>query len=154
MQEWFKNRRKKDKLLKERTQPKKRGRPSTSTLSTTAAGAAAATKKAKSAEVGSQSPLLVQKLISQSPHLHHQGLVEIDARSLLSQISAPQQMMVDEAAARLTSLTPTAEHMLASAGDGGGGQVNLQGTTNTSDGSMDTVAGHELQVASSIELTM
>ena len=134
-------------MLKERTQPKKRGRPSTSTSSTTAAPA----KKAKSAEMGNQSPL-IQKLISQSPH-HHQGLVEIDTRCLLSQIHAPQQAMVDEAS-HLTSLTPTAGHMLASTSDGSGQMnlQNLQGTT--SDTSMDTVAGHELQVASSIELTM
>ena len=92
--------------------------------------------------MGNQSPL-IQRLISQSPH-HHQGFVEIDTRSLLSQIHAPHQATVDEAS-HLTSLTPTAGHMLASTSE----QMNL-----TSDSSMDTVAGHELQVASSIELTM
>ena len=132
IQEWFKNRRKKDKLLKERIQPKKRGRPSTSTSSTSAA----ATKKAKSAEMGKQS------LIDPSPH--HRGIVEIDTRSLLSQIT--QQGIVDEASP-LPSLNPTAGHMLTTSDVSG--QMNLQGTTT-----MDTVAGHELQVASSIELTM
>ena len=108
-----------------------------------------------------RSPLLVQKLISQSPqHQQHQGLVEIDARSLLSQIQAPQhtqQAMIDEVASHLTSLTPpTAGHLLASSSDGGAGQMNLQQGTASDDGSMDAVAiaGHELQVASSIELGM
>ena len=104
--------------------------------------------------MGNQSPLM-QKLISQSPH-HRQGLVEIDTRTLLSQIRAPQQVMVDEAS-HLTSLTSTAGHMLTSTSDGSG-QMNLQNLQNlqgtTSNSSMDTVAGHELQVASSIELTM
>ena len=154
VQEWFKNRRKKDKLLKERTQPKKRGRPSNSTSSTMAAPA----KKAKSAtEMVTRSPLLVQKLINQSPQ-HQQHHVEIDARSLLSQIQAPQQQaMIDEVANHLTSLTPpTAGHLLASSSDGGAGQLNLQQGTASDDGSIDTVAiaGHELQVASSIELGM
>ena len=106
-------------------------------------------KKAKPAEMGNQSSL-VQKLISQSPH-HHQGLVEIDAQSLLSQL--PQQMMVTDEASHLpSSLSPTAGHMLA-ASDGSSREMNLQ-SSNSSSNSMDTVAGHELQVASSIELTM
>ena len=157
VQEWFKNRRKKDKLLKQRTQPKKRGRPWNSTSSTTATPA----KKAKSAtEMVTRSPLLVQKLISQSSQQHQQHHVEIDARSLLSQIQTPQQQaMIDEVANHLTSLTPpTAGHLLASSSDGGVGQMNLQQGTATAsdDGSIDTVAiaGHELQVASSIELGM
>ena len=74
--------------------------------------------------------------------------MEIDTRSLLFQI--PQQGIVDDANT-LPSLTHThthtAGHMLATSD--GSGQMNVQGST-----SMDTVAGHELQVASSIELTM
>ena len=133
MQEWFKNRRKKDKLLKERTQPKKRGRPSNSS------SAVAAVKKVKSAET------LKHILVSQSPH--HQPIVEIDTRSLLSQI--PQQAVVNEAS-HMTSLTPTvtAAPAVVMTTNNASGHLNLETS------SLDTVAGHELQVASSIELTM
>lgn len=105
--------------------------------------------------MGTQSPLLTHKLIDQTPHHHHlhhhhQGIIEINTQSLLSQLQAPhaQHRVM---ASHLTSLTPPAGHMLASTSDGGG-QMNLQGSTSHS--SMDTLAGHELQVASSIELTM
>ena len=135
VQEWFKNRRKKDKLLKERTQPKKRGRPSNSN------SAVAAVKKVKSAET------LKQVLTSQN--LQHQAIIEIDTRSLLSQI--PQHTAVNTSS-HLTSLlsasAATGTPSVAVATTSGSGQLNLENS------SMDTVAGHELQVASSIELTM
>ena len=129
MQEWFKNRRKKDKLHKDRTQPRKRGRPSNSTSSGTTT--TATTTKDESAET------LEQCLTTQSPH----AVVEIDTRSLLSRL--PQQAIVSETEhLSSTSLTPTCT--VATIGSGN----DLQSSD------METVAGHELQVASSIELTM
>ena len=145
VQEWFKNRRKKDKLLKERTLPKKRGRPSTSTSSSTAA---APTKKARSAEVGNQ-PHVVQRP-------HHHGIVQIDAQSLLSQF--PQQQTVVDDPSHLASLTPTVGHMLAATDSSAQLNLHLPAASlpdhEGSNSTIDTVAGHELQVASSIELTM
>ena len=127
VQEWFKNRRKKDKLHKDRTQPRKRGRPS----NTTSSGTTTAATKEELAET------LEQCLTSQSPH----AVVEIDTRSLLSQL--PQQAIVSETEhLSSTSLTPTCT--VATIGSGN----DLQSSD------METVAGHELQVASSIELTM
>ena len=130
VQEWFKNRRKKDKLLKERTQPKKRGRPSNS------GAASAAGRKAKSAET------LKQSLITQSPQ---QTVVEIDTRSLLSQI--PQQAIVTETSqlSTLTPTIPTIPTITTSSSDR---------PPNTQHSPMDTVAGHDLQVVSNIELTI
>ena len=75
-----------------------------------------------------------------------QAVVEIDTRALLSQI--PQQTIVNDAS-HLTSVTPVASVAMPTSDGPKYSQLGVESSS-----SLETLAGHELPVASSIELTM
>ena len=78
-----------------------------------------------------------------------QAVVEIDTRALLSQI--PQQTIVNDAShlTSVTSVTPVASVAMPTSDGPKYSQLGVESSS-----SLETLAGHELPVASSIELTM